>query len=477
MVKEEHKDWDEVKKGIILTSYYYGHLFTQIAGGMMVSKIPDFIVFGSGVLLTSILTLVSPVSLKANFETFVTLRVIMGLIEGYTMPSMYQIWSKWAPPFERTRMCGLQYAGHYIGIMMSMCTCGIIADSFGWQTVFYIYGGIACLWSVIWLGLVRGSPDNDYFISDEEKEYIAASLTDIEELPKQKSFPFKAILTSGPFWAIVVAHFAENWGLFTMLTQLPSFLKDYNDYSISDTGFVASIPYLVFGVALLLAGIPTDYLQEKETLTTTQIRRFFSCFAFLAQGIFIMTAAYMPNSMVLIAFISLGAGFGALSTCGYALNHLDIAPQYASFIKGISNAIGTLPAIFAPMTASFLVKDKKNLSQWKNVFIITAHIYFAGCIIYWFFASGEIQPWAKEVVQENIEVSTVSKSGKKSTKENAKKPRNKNENDVEKVERQAPKIRKAGKKKSKYRQITTNETKLSKFYDRVTTYFSKIFKF
>lgn len=141
------------------------------------------------------------------------------------MPSMYQVWSKWAPPFERTRMCGLQYAGHYIGIMMSMCTCGIIAETCGWEVVFYIYGGIACGWSIVWLALVRGSPENDYFISDEEKEYIAASLTDIQELPKEKSVPFKAILSSGPFWAIVVAHFAENWGLFTMLTQLPSFLK------------------------------------------------------------------------------------------------------------------------------------------------------------------------------------------------------------------------------------------------------------
>lgn len=32
--------------------------------------------------------------------------------------------------------------------------------------------------------------------------------------------------------------------------------------------------------------------------------------------------------------------------------------------------------------------------QWKIVFIISASIYLVGCVVYWFFASGELQPWA-----------------------------------------------------------------------------------
>ena len=87
-------------------------------------------------------------------------------------------------------------------------------------------------------------------------------------------------------------------------------LPEYSNYSISETGFVSSIPYLVFGAVLLVAGLPTDYLQERKALSTTQVRRIFSCSAFLAQGIFVMTSAYMPDPKVLITFISLGAGFG-----------------------------------------------------------------------------------------------------------------------------------------------------------------------
>ena len=38
--------------------------------------------------------------------------------------------------------------------------------------------------------------------------------------------PWKAAFTSLPVWAIIIAHFTENWGFYTLLTELPTFLKD-----------------------------------------------------------------------------------------------------------------------------------------------------------------------------------------------------------------------------------------------------------
>ena len=41
---------------------------------------------------------------------------------------------------------------------------GILAESFGWETVFYVFGGLGILWFMIWCFLTKG----DYFIADEE---------------------------------------------------------------------------------------------------------------------------------------------------------------------------------------------------------------------------------------------------------------------------------------------------------------------
>ena len=38
--------------------------------------------------------------------------------------------------------------------------------------------------------------------------------------------PWKSIATSVPVWAVTIAHFTNNWGYYTLLTCLPTYLKN-----------------------------------------------------------------------------------------------------------------------------------------------------------------------------------------------------------------------------------------------------------
>jgi ACS family sodium-dependent inorganic phosphate cotransporter len=138
-------------------------------------------------------------------------------------------------------MAAIQYAGTFIGMVIAMSTCGILAQVYGWESVFYVYGVIGCLWYLLWLAIVRASPEHDRFISDEERRYIEASLAQSNHSKSVKHIPYKAIFTSLPVWAIAASHFAENWGVYTMLTQLPLFLKCKNEMEPSYDVLIASI--------------------------------------------------------------------------------------------------------------------------------------------------------------------------------------------------------------------------------------------
>lgn len=70
--------------------------------------------------------------------------------------------------------------------------------------------------------MVSDTPAEDQRISFEELKYIQESLEGIEG--KQR-IPWKSIFKSLPVWAITVSHFSENWGFYTLLTQLPKFMK------------------------------------------------------------------------------------------------------------------------------------------------------------------------------------------------------------------------------------------------------------
>ncbi|KAJ8952109.1 hypothetical protein NQ314_007602 [Rhamnusium bicolor] len=68
---------------------------------------------------------------------------------------------------------------------------------------------------------------------------------------------------------------------------------------------------------------------------------------------------------------------------GQFVNHLDVAPQFASILLGFSNTFATLPGIY-------------SADDWRVVFYISSGIYLFGAVIYGLFASGELQSWAIE---------------------------------------------------------------------------------
>lgn len=37
--------------------------------------------------------------------------------------------------------------------------------------------------------------------------------------------------------------------------------------------------------------------------------------------------------------------------------------------------------------------------EWKIIFFITSGIYLFGAIVYWFWAQGEVQPWAIQEIE------------------------------------------------------------------------------
>ena len=135
--------------------------------------------------------------------------------------------------------------------------------------------------------------------------------------------------------------------------------SDTLDFDLARSGFIAAVPYLTLGIVLCIAGYLADWSQTKGYLTTTQVRKYFNCGAFIAQMTFMLLASYQRDRFLIILFLTLGASLGGFSICGYGVNHLDIAPQFASILIGISNTIATIPGVISPLIAGFIVTDEK----------------------------------------------------------------------------------------------------------------------
>lgn len=51
---------------------------------------------------------------------------------------------------------------------------------------------------------------------------------------------------------------------------------------------------------------------------------------------------------------------------------------------------------------------QQTAEEWRIVFYISSGIYLFGCIVYWMWASGEVQPWAR-LPEQRMNMKTVDK--------------------------------------------------------------------
>ncbi|EDO26030.1 predicted protein, partial [Nematostella vectensis] len=77
---------------------------------------------------------------------------------GLTTPALYDFWTRWAPPEEKSKLLSFTKSGMYIGLALCPPLSGKLVKYFGWSSLFYFSGAACLLWSLVWLAVVKHSP-------------------------------------------------------------------------------------------------------------------------------------------------------------------------------------------------------------------------------------------------------------------------------------------------------------------------------
>ncbi|RMC13370.1 hypothetical protein DUI87_10905 [Hirundo rustica rustica] len=220
------------------------------------------------------------------------------------------------------------------------------------------------------------------------------ALEGLGELSTQKSVPWRPMLESLPLWAIVVAHFSYNWTFYTLLTLLPTYMKEILRFDAQENGFLSALPYFGCWLCIILSGQIADYLREKQNFSTVCVRKCFTLIGMIGPAVFLVAAGFIGcNYALAVAFVTISTTLGGFCTSGYSINHLDIAPSYAGILLGITNSFATIPGMVGPVIAKNLTHNN-TVEEWQMVFYIAASINLFGAIFFALFASGEVQDWA-----------------------------------------------------------------------------------
>ncbi|XP_013411028.1 sialin [Lingula anatina] len=394
--KNGNFNWDENLQGLILGAFFYGYITTQIPGGWLANWMGGKVLFGGGIFITALLSIVIPICAKTSVSLLIAVRVVQGIGEGVTFPAMHAMWGRWAPPLERSRLVSFSYAGAQLGTVIALPISGYLCQSsLGWESVFYVFGGVGCVWCVAWMFIVSDSPAKHPRISREEKDYVETSIG--VDKHKDLKTPWFSILTSMPFWAILMAHMCNNWGFYTLLTTLPKYMREILKFDIAQNGFLSAVPYLCMWIIGNVSGISADYLRHNKILSTTAVRKLYNGLGLMFPAVFLICVTIIKcNHILAVLFLSMAVGLEGMIYAGFNVNHLDIAPAYAGTLYGLTNLAATIPGFLGPQVVGILTDNNNTMCQWHKALYIASGIYAFGAIFYAIFGSGAEQRWAKK---------------------------------------------------------------------------------
>jgi len=71
---------------------------------------------------------------------------------------------------------------------------------------------------------------------------------------------------------------------------------------------------------------------------------------------FIGCRRYVAVAFMCIGIVAMGAIFA-----GFVANHMDIAPNFAGMLMGITNTVATIPAIFVAQVVGFVTEGNVSV--------------------------------------------------------------------------------------------------------------------
>ncbi|XP_070191593.1 sialin-like [Littorina saxatilis] len=387
--------WSSSFEGHVLVAYYYGFLLTIMIAGYVDRSLGSVRTIAVGMAGGGVVNLLTPLLTRQHPYLLVTLRVLAGCANGLIDPAMHTLWSNWAPVSERGQLTAVEYAGNGFGgimtFLVSALLCKIPVDR-GWPFVFYFYGVVSLLFTLLWLLLARNSPETHPAITKTELSFIITGRSKLSDT-KTKT-PWLKIMSSGAVWAIIVAHASFSWVYSWILAYLPMYMKDVLHYTVAQNGVLSSLPFLGKLVMGILAGYLADMLLRRR-FSIALVRKSFQMAGSIGCALPLLVISFLSHKerVLAVALLITSVSLQNLTGVAYRINSLDIAPRYAGFLMSLTSTIACALTLTAPYVTSALLVNKTR-EEWQTVLYIVTAVSVLGGVVFLACAKGDVQAWA-----------------------------------------------------------------------------------
>lgn len=240
-----------------------------------------------------------------GWQWLAVLRGALGFAEGTSHTAGLKVVSEWFPARERGFAGGIYNLGASAGIAMAAPLVAVSIAWWNWRAAFYIAGGLALLWVVLWLRSYR-TPETHPGISPEELALIRQGQEEHVQASGSKP-PILSLLGRRSFWGIALPRFLADPTWATLTFWLPLYLSTERGMDIKSMSTVLSIivPFVAADLGCLFGPAVVLWLQRRGIALIDARRWAFTLGAALMTSMMFVGGVTSPYAAV--ALLSIGA--------------------------------------------------------------------------------------------------------------------------------------------------------------------------
>lgn len=371
--------FSKTSMGLIFSAFAISYALLQIIGGVMGDRYGPRKVLSGLMGWWSVFTMLT--GFASSLASLFIVRLLFGVGEAGGFPVATRALATWFPPTMRGFLQGITHAASRSGAAFAPpIVVGLVVLTGGWRPPFVILGALGVLWSVVFFGIYRDSPNDDRSVNALELEKIG-SRTAVRTAGDKRRIPWEAILHNRDVWLLTATYFAYGYTLWIYLTWLPTYLKDVRHFTFAQLGIAASLPLIGGVLGDLIGGTLSDKIYER-TGNLNLARRSVIIASYIGSAAFTIPSVFVGSAYAFV-LLSAGALFMlecAVSNC-WAVS-MDIGGRYyAGTVSGIMNTGFGVAGIISPVIYGYLV-DKTG--GWTTGFVVGSAILILGAATMFF---------------------------------------------------------------------------------------------
>lgn len=378
--------------GLLLSAFLWPYAIANLPAGWLVDRFGPRKMFAWASGLWSIATLIS--AFVNSYSLLYAMRMLLGVSESPFFTSALKSNERWFAKKERGLPTSIINTGSQIANAIAPPLLTALLLTMSWRGMFIVVGIAGLILMLIWLKVYRDPTFAEQKLiraADEESTKHTEVVTDAPSEPastEPSSASWSSLFKHKSTWFMIIGNFGIMFTIWVYLTWLPSYLEKEQGFTLKETGWIASIPFIAGIIGVLVGGIISDYFIRKGVNPITSRKVPIVGGAILAAAS-VAPIPFIDNTVLSIVLLTVGYFASQLPSGVIWTLAADIAPgEQVASLGAIQNFGGFLGAALAPIVTGFILD---TTGSFNNVFLLGAGLLLLGAISYGFFLKKPIQ--------------------------------------------------------------------------------------